>query len=363
MWDSSETLLKQLKITRIEIDRRKEYLGFDKEACTILSSLRQIVGDNIDQIVEAFYRRILPFKEMDQVIGDAETLHRLKNYQRNYILTLFDGEYDQDYVHSRLRVGVVHKRIGVAPKFYVSAVYNLISILRTIVIKHSNHDCRQCENELAAIEKILMFDLSLAIDTYIYSLMGEVERSKDELENYTDSLEEIIQERTQRLQEQARVDGLTSLLNQKTFYEELKRELLRGQRRNHSTALIYCDLDGFKALNDTEGHKRGDEILVLVARTLEKELREVDVLARYGGDEFCIILCESDLESAQQLCRRLCSAIEKATPNTGISCSMGIALSSIEEPLDADSMVNLADSRMYDAKEIPGFSFLPADED
>ncbi|MDY6973942.1 MAG: GGDEF domain-containing protein, partial [Thermodesulfobacteriota bacterium] len=281
---------------------------------------------------------------------------RLKNHQRNYILSLFDGQYDEDYVLSRLRVGVVHKRIGVDPKFYVSAVYNLISILRNFIIASKNKDCTQCASSLAAIEKIIMFDLSLTFDTYIDSLMDEVERSKSELEQYAESLEKVISERTNLLKEQARHDGLTSLLNQHTFYSELKRELLRGQRRSHVTALIYFDLDNFKQLNDTHGHKRGDEILVAVAESMHTSLRATDISARYGGDEFCIILPESSLQEAEQVCEKLCETIKRATEGSGISCSMGIAISSPEKNYDANSLVKEADKAMYEAKKEPGFS-------
>ncbi len=201
-----------------------------------------------------------------------------------------------------------------------------------------------------------MFDLSLIFDTYIHSLMDEVKRSEEELEQYTESLEEVISERTKLLREQARHDGLTSLLNQHSFYSELKRELLQGQRRSHTTALVYFDLDGFKNLNDSEGHKRGDQLLVAVAEAMKQTLRETDILARYGGDEFCIVLSESSLQIAEKVCEKLCVAIEKATKDTGISCSMGIAVSLPEKNYDATSLVKMADKAMYEAKKESGFS-------
>lgn len=355
MKTSNQTLIEQLKITKREIERRKEYFDFTEKDRLTLASLREIVEENIEEIVDEFYKRILPFSEMDRVIGDAETLYRLKNHQRNYIFSLFDGQYDEDYVHSRLRVGVVHKRIGVEPKFYVSAVYNLSSILRSIVIAN-NSNCTVCEASLSAIEKIIMFDLSLTFDTYINSLMDEVKRSEEELEAYTESLEEVISERTKLLREQARHDGLTNLLNQHSFYKELKSELLRGQRRNNGTALIYFDLDGFKKLNDSKGHKRGDEILVAVADAMRESLRETDVLARYGGDEFCVILPESELEEAEQVCEKLCDAIRVSIEDSGVSCSMGIAISSPERACDVNTLVKEADSAMYEAKKEHGFA-------
>ncbi|MFH2124634.1 MAG: GGDEF domain-containing protein [Pseudomonadota bacterium] len=361
MKNTDHTLIEQLKISKREIERRKEYFGLSKEECLTLVSLKELISDHIEEIVEDFYKMILPFDEMDRVIGDAETLRRLKNYQRGYILSLFDGQYDEDYVHSRLRVGVVHKRIGVEPKFYVSAIYNLSSILRTIILSQNEKNCGSCASRLTAIEKIIMFDLSFTFDTYIHSIMDEVRKNKEELEHYTESLEEVISERTKSLREQARHDGLTNLLNQHSFYSELKRELLRGQRRNQATVLIYFDLDNFKKLNDSQGHKRGDEILVAVANAMQGTIRENEIAARYGGDEFCMILPESSIEGAEQLCQRLCGAIQKATEGSGIACSMGIAISTAENNYDANSLVKKADRAMYEAKKEPGFTIKVAE--
>ncbi len=131
MKTTSQTLIKQLKITRHEIERRKKYLNFTDENVRTLTLLRGLIADNIDEIIDHFYDQILTFDEMDRIIGDAETLRRLRMYQRNYVLSLFDGEYDKGYVHTRLRIGLVHKRIGVKPKFYVSAFHNLSEISKS----------------------------------------------------------------------------------------------------------------------------------------------------------------------------------------------------------------------------------------
>lgn len=363
MKNTDHTLIEQLKISKREIERRKEYFGLTEADSRILVSMRELIGDNIAEIVDFFYQKVLPFHEMDRIIGDAETLRRLKNYQRTYILSLFDGQYDEDYVHSRLRVGVVHKRLGVEPKFYVSALHNLNSILRDIVISNNKKECDACGVNLEAIEKIIMFDLSLTFDTYIHSIMDEVQRSKEEQEAYAESLEEVISERTKLLRELARHDGLTNLLNQHSFYSELQRELLRGQRRNHPTVLIYFDLDGFKKLNDSQGHKRGDDILVAVAKAMKSNIRESEISARYGGDEFCVILPDSSLQAAEQLCQRLCIAIKEATAGSGVSCSMGIAISTAENNYDANTLVKKADKAMYEAKKESGFTIKIADQD
>lgn len=356
MNSSEQTLIQQLRMSRREMERRKEYLGFTQADVLLLLSLRETVAANIDEITEEFYKKIVPFEEMDRIIGDAETLLRLKNYQRNYILSLFDGQYDEEYVQSRLRVGVVHKRIGVAPKYYVSAIHNLTSTIRNIISLHSKGDCQACVSGLESIEKILMFDLSLTFDTYINSLMDEAKRAREEMENYAESLEEVISKRTEQLKEQASQDGLTGLMNQRSFYAELKKELSRSQRRGHSTVLIYFDLDGFKKLNDSQGHKRGDEILVLTANAIKNSIRMAEIAARYGGDEFCVILPESSLSEAEEVCKKICKALKSTTGDTGISCSMGLAMATPENLMDANALVKAADKAMYEAKKESGFS-------
>ena len=242
-------------------------------------------------------------------------------------------------------------------RFYVPAVFHLISIIRSILIAHgSSNDCSRCDQGIGVVEKLLLFDLSFIFDTYIYSLMEKVNQTSSKLKSYAENLEAKVMERTRRLEEQARYDGLTKLLNQQAFYAELKRELLRSQRKSHATVLIYFDLDGFKKLNDSQGHQRGDEILSLVGDCMRSTVRKHEILARYGGDEFCIVLAESTLADAKTTCRRLFEAIKTATKGSGIACSAGLALSLPEKGLDADTLVKRADTAMYKAKKTPGFT-------
>jgi len=128
MKTTNHTLMEQLRITSLEIDRRKQYLNFTDEDANTLASIRPLIEENINKIVDAFYKNVLSFDKMDRIIGDSDTLSRLKNHQRRYILTLFDGQYDEEYVYSRLRVGLVHKRIGLDPKLYISVMHHLSRI-------------------------------------------------------------------------------------------------------------------------------------------------------------------------------------------------------------------------------------------
>ncbi len=354
MKTSDKTLMEQLRLTSREIKRRKKYFAISDHDSELLRSMKQRVGEELDEIIDEFYKILLAFDEMDQIIGDSETLIRLRNHFKSYILTIFDGQFDEEYVHSRLRVGVVHRRIGVKPKYYVSAIHRISSILKKTILKEKR-PFEECCTLIEAIEKILMFDLSLTFDTYIHSLMDESRRSRTQLEEYAESLEETVAERTRLLKMQARNDGLTGLLNQRAFYTELRKELSRGQRQNYAITLIYFDIDGFKNINDTKGHRAGDEILIKVAEATRQTIREGELIARYGGDEFCIILPNSSLEEGRVLSERLCETIKKSVNSAKISCSIGISSSTPDNYHDADSLVRLADQAMYAAKKKTGY--------
>lgn len=354
--------MEQMKISNREIRERKALLGFGPGDVKALKALKSRVTDTIDVIVGNFYEMILNFDEMDRLIGDAGSLSRLKNYQRNYILTLFDGEYEAEYVHSRLRVGVVHRRIGLDPKYYISAVHHLKSILQEVVVQGAGKDAGKNPAGMAALDKIMMFDLSLIVDTYIDSLMEDARHSRHKLSEYIQSLEETVAQRTKRLAEQARHDGLTQLLNHHAFFQELKRELIRSNRLNHSITLLYFDLDGFKQLNDTRGHLAGDELLKNVANAVTGITRENEITARYGGDEFCVILPESVENQGKTVAKRILEVVEPVLDGTGVCCSIGIAASTPDRPLDADALVNAADAAMYKAKKSPGFTICSQDD-
>ncbi len=149
----------------------------------------------------------------------------------------------------------------------------------------------------------------------------------------------------------SRTDTLTSLLNARTFYEEAARVLALTRRTRHPVALAYVDLDNFKVVNDTRGHRAGDEVLRAVGAIILGCTRKSDVAARLGGDEFVLLMPETDPERARQACERLRTLIAerfRADPSPVTASVGGLAFLTVPENVDA--MVHLADARMYAAK-------------
>ena len=112
-----------------------------------------------------------------------------------------------------------------------------------------------------------------------------------------------------QLQEIADRDALTGLFSRRRFQEELEREVSRARRHGRPGALLLLDLDGFKQVNDTLGHAAGDELLTRIGEALRSILRDSDVLARIGGDEFALILPDTDVAAARVVGEKLIEAV------------------------------------------------------
>ncbi len=349
---TNTSLLEQMHISGREIALRKRLFGFTEKDVLNLVGCREWIAEHIDEIIKEVFRQRVAEPEMELVIGDHDTLERLKESTRHYILELFQGYYDEEYVNKRLRVGKVHKQIGVTPKLYMSAVWSLMSILDLSLYEMMSVPDKCARQDFhISLHKILLFDSHLVFDTYINSLMSEIISAKLEVEKYAESLEEKIAARTIQLQELALHDPLTKLLNQRAFYDNLRRELSRADRSNSSVCLVYFDLNDFKKLNDSLGHKVGDALLETVAVAMNEVLRDADLACRYGGDEFCIIMPNTEISQAISTCERLKEYFDRKTTH-GITFSVGIVQSCSEKRFEMNEMIELADAKMYQAKKL-----------
>jgi two-component system cell cycle response regulator len=149
-------------------------------------------------------------------------------------------------------------------------------------------------------------------------------------------------------------DHLTKLYNRRGLFEIGKREIERSRRYGKSLSVIMLDIDHFKRVNDMYGHAVGDEVLCTVAERCRENIRRVDTLGRYGGEEFAILLPESSLSAACQIAERLRRCISETpipTERAIISATVSIGVASIEDDTpDLDVLINRSDDAMYAAK-------------
>ena len=164
-------------------------------------------------------------------------------------------------------------------------------------------------------------------------------------------------------------DMLTSLPNRRSLFLEIERAAARSDRDNHEFALLFIDLDGFKSVNDTLGHKVGDEVLIQIANRFSGLVRKTDTVARFGGDEFVILL--TDISNSQFLISRITEVLEIARKpifikNEEISLSVSVGVCIYPDQIDdVDKLVDYADIAMYKSKELGKntFSFFSNDMD
>ena len=195
-------------------------------------------------------------------------------------------------------------------------------------------------------------DLTKVLDVVV-KLVEANEKMQDKLS----STEQKLREQTDQMQTllaETRTDALTLLANRRAFDDEMVKRLAEFRRQGRAFSLTVVDLDHFKNINDTYGHRAGDEVLRNVAKVLRRKMRETDMVARFGGDEFAIIHPGTGLADACKSAQRACEAI-KSYPfvhegqNLQVTVSIGVANLLSEE--NAGETLKRADTAMYASKE------------
>jgi diguanylate cyclase (GGDEF)-like protein len=214
---------------------------------------------------------------------------------------------------------------------------------------------REVVTEFLLLRRVLWRFVASRVSNFPGGDMIEIER------RINDTIDRLVVEcvvayfdrATSELAEQARRDPLTGLLNHQAFSDVLALEIERAQRYDHGLTLVFTDLDRFKEINDTLGHVEGDRVLHRFASLASSMLRGSDFAGRMGGDEFAVLLLESDMHAGARFLRRFGGGIgdlkrRKELP-PGFDLSAGTSHYPTEAA-DADSLLRLADARQYEAK-------------
>jgi diguanylate cyclase (GGDEF)-like protein len=180
------------------------------------------------------------------------------------------------------------------------------------------------------------------------------QRTHERIVRLNAELEERVNYRTQQLRELASRDPLTGLYNRRYFNEVLERRFAEAVRYEGDLACIMVDLDDFKAANDAFGHQVGDDLLVLGAATIISQLRSADVAARYGGDEYIVLLPQTDEDRARILAERIFQKfardVAQRFPKVPVTMSVGVSSLRALVDSDAEALIRAADHALYEAK-------------
>jgi diguanylate cyclase (GGDEF)-like protein/putative nucleotidyltransferase with HDIG domain len=279
---------------------------------------------------------------------DQTLVNSLLQAQKFYILRTYQFFYMVDIGDRRAR------------SFYNNQVDPLSSSLNTRLQAELNQDHQESIQRatlLQTTERVVAISLAMVFFCSILLVVA----GSNMLRRYQRELVQIRQVEWKQMEQLARNDPLTGLPNHRVTIEYLERETASCQYLQQSCTLMFVDLDHFKQINDQWGHQTGDDVLCEAGRRLQAHLRPKDVVGRYGGEEFVVILHQTDLAQAEQIAERLRAALAdhpcliQAEDDTVppkelvITASIGIAVFQ-HHGTTATALLEAADSAMYQAK-------------
>jgi len=332
-------------LTDIEVALCRDLLRFDADTAHNLDHIRALLPDDLDAVIADFYAHLASFRAFDRWLADEATLARLKRAQRAYLASLGAMHDMADYADGRARIGAAHEAVGLDPRWYLVGVEVFFEEMAKRLLTRPELDKARTGRLLISLSKALWFDALLAIEAYHHSSVSQLE-----------ALVEQLRAAESRLREMSRIDDLTQVLNRHYLMEALNIEFARSVRYGHPFTVLFADLDRFKGINDTFGHGAGDSVLQHTAETLKRHTRLVDVVGRYGGEEFVIGLVQTDASSARVIAERIRVALAEsilhhAGQRIPLSVSIGVTTLGPATP-DLTALINAADGALYRAKAL-----------
>lgn len=235
------------------------------------------------------------------------------------------------------------------------------------IIKQQSLDCDIMIVSAHSNPRMVSQALEQGADDYIRKPFAIIELvSRVHVRFRIRDLRQKLQIANQKLEHLSLRDDLTGLYNMRSIYEKIDHEIKRANKSQHHVACIMLDVDHFKSVNDGHDHLFGSFVIKEMGQLLSRELREVDFAARYGGDEFLIILVETDEHGVNTFCQRLCEKVRTHIFKDGnseirLTLSIGYAIGAPGSKYDARELVRTADHALYESKDkgrnqVNGFS-------
>lgn len=172
-----------------EIAQRKRYLELDRETLSLLEELHPVLEPERDRFAEGFYKHLMDFAPLRELIGDEAGLQRLRKTQAQYFSSLTAGDYGPDYVRHRLRVGIAHHRIGLEPKWYIGAYRKYLTELIHMLAERYAGEPARYATAIDAVLKVVLFDMSLALDTYFHHEHSQVVSEHESAQRFRAALD------------------------------------------------------------------------------------------------------------------------------------------------------------------------------
>ncbi|MBN2332732.1 MAG: diguanylate cyclase [Deltaproteobacteria bacterium] len=340
------------EVTTLKQDIMSQSLK-DKELSSLVSGMKSLIALSLREVEglsdqDEKLRHL--FEEVRQELAALNTLEDLNEFSR-HLKNLF---YQKALVQ-----GVVEQERDELKNIIVIMAATLTSFLDIGGAFSSNLDSYakrlQVVKELSEIQSVrdLLLKETLSLKEQTGRMITEVQQANARVESANQKIEKLKQQ-MEKIKEEVIIDPLTKVYNRRAFDDKIKQEFASFKRYDSKTSLIMLDIDHFKIVNDTYGHRTGDGVLRVVAGILKKEIRDIDVLARYGGEEFIIVLPHTTLQPAVEVAERLRMRVSESRfaykgERFSITASFGVA--ELQEDDTLDAYLRRVDAALYEAKD------------
>ncbi|WHX28363.1 putative bifunctional diguanylate cyclase/phosphodiesterase [Brevibacillus agri] len=320
-----------------EVLAQLNMINLTQKDLELIAGLRPVVVEQIEQITASFYEAILHVDSLKEIITSHTTVNRLRQTLSSHLIEMFDGRIDEAFVEKRMRIAMVHQKIGLPSKWYMGSFQNLLSTLLRIVdsLQGTHPDCSGLAQ---AVTKLLSLEQQLVLEAYEHQTRMEEQRAKAIIEY------------------QALHDDLTGLPNRRKLHVTLQETIEISREDNSRFAVLVLDIDRFKLINDSLGHTYGDRFLQEVSDRIRKSTEGFDVMiARMGGDEFTLICknVSSDRdfsELSEQVVKEIEIPYRLQSNDYYVSASIGIAIYP-DHGTTVEELLKNADTAMYEVKK------------
>lgn len=325
----------------------------------IMNEAGDVVMHGYDASLEG--KNAFNFKDADGNAFVEELLYNAKRGSTSFVDYRWENPKTKEIEHkSAVTKKVPNSEWIVGSGFYMDELEGIIASKKEELYEKDNKNYRRIVY-LSAMLLLLSFFFSYKVSAMLRKRLSSyaetVEAKNKELTEFNQSLEKKVYERTEELHDAykkmkqlAVTDTLTGIYNRYYFNTALEKEIYRAHRYERSFALLMFDLDHFKHVNDTYGHAIGDKVLLSLSNLVASCLRESDIFARIGGEEFVIILPETGEELSLEIAERIRKNVEKYSfePVKQVTISIGLVRHRPEE--DLEELLKRVDSALYEAK-------------
>jgi diguanylate cyclase len=356
-----EVLMKESPRSVAELEREVASLkaeimaqsGREKELSTVLDGMKSLVGlslrevesmsDQDEKLRNLFEASREKLNELSTLEDLDDFSRRLKNlfFQKTLIQGVIEQERDELKNIILIMAGTLTSFLDVGGEFNS----NLDSYAKQLQVVKDIH-------EIQAVRDLLLKE-TLSLKEHTSRMIDEVNQANQRVESANQKIEKL-KKQMEKIKQEVSIDPLTRVDNRRAFDAKIKQEFASFKRYGSKSSMIMIDIDHFKMVNDTYGHRTGDGVLRVVAGIIKKEIRDIDSLARYGGEEFAVILPHTVLSPALEVAERLRAKVEESRfsyRGKQFSVTISLGVGEIREDDTLEAFIQRVDAALYAAKD------------